>query len=93
MFMSYNEIIDDILLFGLDTDAKLAFRSIKESQLIDIHILAGQRIRATYKLWDDANPLTMLNYVPELVGGIDVNPKHPENMSYSIIRTLWQRLK
>lgn len=93
MFMSFNEIVDDIILYGLTTQAHAAFRTISESELIALHRISGQAIRDKYLLNDRLNPLTLLNYVPDLHLGVDINPKHPESTSYRVIHTIWQRLK
>ena len=93
MFMSLDEIVDDIFLYKLTEGAKQAFRKVGEEDLIHLHHTFGQTIRFEYQLWSDENPYTMLNYVPEKVDGIDVNPKHPDNFSQQVIKTIWKRMQ
>lgn len=93
MFLSFNEIVDDIILYGLDTKAKSTFRGLVEAELIALHVISGRAIRDKYRLTDVNNPLTMLNYVPDIQMGVDMNPKHPETTSYRVVHTIWQRLK
>lgn len=93
MFMSLQEIVDDLLLYKLTEGAKQAFRKVGEDDLIHLHHTFGQHIRFEYRLWDDDNPYTKLNYVPEMVSGVDINPKHPDNFSQAIIRAIWKRMQ
>ena len=93
MFKTFDEIVEDLMLYKLDTVAVNVLRKMAESELIELHKLTGDTVRREYRLWDNSNPVTMLNYIPNMSMGVDVNPKHPEAMSYSIIRTIWKRLQ
>lgn len=94
MFKTFEEIIEDMMLFQLEEEIKRQLRSLKEDDLIRLHHSVGQVIRNEYNLWDKDNPLTMLNYEPMLSEeGIDYNPKHPDSVSMDIIKTVWKRLQ
>jgi hypothetical protein len=93
MFMSLHEIVDDIMLYKLSEGAKQAFRKVGEKDLVHLHHTFGQTVRFEYQLWNDENPYTRLNYVPIVVDNVDVNPKHPDNFSNEIIRTIWKRMQ
>lgn len=93
MFMSFDEIVDDLMLYKLSEEAKQAFRKISEEDLVLLHHSIGQSIRYQYMLWSNSNPYTTLNYQPEIVDGVDVNPKHPDNFSSRILKTIWKRMQ
>lgn len=93
MFMTFDEIIEDLMLYRLDMKAISSLRKISESEIIELHKITSTSICVEYDLWNIDNPLTLKNYVPQLEHGIDVNPKHPESMSYKIIHSIWKRIK
>lgn len=93
MFMSFNEIVDDMMLYRLDVSARIALRAVSKPELAAVHMLLGRPIRQKYELMDVNNPLTLLNYVADVQNGVDINPKHPENVSKRIVETIWSRLQ
>lgn len=93
MFMTFDEIVDDMMLFRLDVSARISLRSVSKEELVAVHHLLGRPIRQKYELMDVNNPLTLLNYVADIQNGVDLNPKHPDNVSKRIIETIWSRLQ
>lgn len=93
MFTSVDEIVEDILLYNLDEKAKHEFRTLAEEDLIYLHSGFGREVRNQYQLWEPSNPLTMLNYTPQIEDGVDVNPKHPDAVSFDVIKEIWRRLQ
>jgi hypothetical protein len=85
MFMSEQEIIDDMCLYVLTEDAKRSFRKITdEKHLIQLHSTLGRWIRNRYLLWDEDNPYTDKN---------PSSPKHPDQLSMTIITRIWSMLQ
>ena len=78
-FLSEEEIIDD-LLHNVISDYEQAMISITDyDSLIRYHMTLGMFIRNKYNLWDSNNPL-IIN-------------KHPDDVSFEIIQSLWKRLQ
>ncbi len=64
-------------------------KQVQRDDMIQFHHSVGMFIRNQYLLWDENNPLTMLNYEPQVVNGMDENPKHPDAVSQEILRRVW----
>lgn len=95
-FLSVDEIVDDLINRQLDAADQAEIKQIAERDLVLYHHSMGQFIRNFYELWNPNNPHTLLNYQEMLEdhGGhsVDVNPKHPDNVSMEVIKRLWERL-
>lgn len=93
MFMSFDQIVDDMLLFMFDEQAKRSIRNLPEADLMPLFAFLYTHICKRYRLHDMNNPLTLLDYEPDLVFGVDVNPKRPEAVSYELLHSLWKRMQ
>lgn len=92
-FKTFNEIVDDAFT-NLDEESITFLKACEKDQLISMHHWYGRHIRNHYELWNPENPLTMVDYVPEInEDGADASARHPDQMSMSIIERLWQRAK
>lgn len=60
---------------------------------IEYHHGFGTSVRNEFWLWHPENPHTMKDYVPEIKGGCDVNPRHADNTCGKIIEKLHARIK
>lgn len=92
-YLSRHEIVDDVLLYRLTEEAKIAFRKIDREDVSQLVDSIGQYIIDDYELWDAENPYTLLNYKPQIIGEHDVNPKHPYNLCYRILLDVWERMQ
>lgn len=90
-FLTFNEIVDDIVSHLTDNERAI-LRETYRSELPIFHHSTGRHIRNYYDLWKDGNPLTTLNYVPEIRNGVDWSERHPDAVSTKIIEAVWERV-
>lgn len=90
-FLNEQQIVED-LLKNLHPTKLGSLAEFKFEDLIQLHHSFGRMIRNEYKLWNQNNPLTLLDYVPQLEGGCDVNPKHPDAVSFRIMQQVHNKL-
>lgn len=97
-YMSAPEIVNDLVNTLTDDDIK-EWQKMPKSDLIMLHHSLGQYIRNHYKLWERENPLTSVWVIDNESGnetyikdGVDCHPNHPDQMSFSIIENVWDRL-
>ena len=64
---------------------------VKEAPAVYHHGF-GTGVRNEFHLWHPENPFTMKDYVPEIRGGADCNPRHADNTSGRILEELHKRL-
>lgn len=84
MTMTVEQIADDIL--GKWTFAtREEFKNTKFEDLIRYHHGFGTAIRNEYKLWER-------KWTPEVRNGVDYSPEHPDQISQTIIETMWKKL-
>lgn len=94
MFMTFDEIVEDMLLFQMTEVLKRSLRVLKEKDLVSLHHTVGQAIMNHYNMWNPNNPLTLLKYEPMMSeSGVDYNPKHPDSVSMDVITVVWKRLQ
>lgn len=79
-FLSFNEIVIDMLLYRLDEKTKKTIKILKKKDLIHLHKSLGEYICKEYKLWDKDNPLTLKDYQPQIqtrrrVQEVEINGK------------------
>lgn len=86
-------MVEDLMLFRMDEHAKVALGKCTIDDVNALHCTLGPVIRSMYRLWDNDNPETMLNYQAHIVGGVDINPRHPENVSKRILLAAWEFMK
>lgn len=92
LYLSPDEIHNDILLSKLDEQTKRALRDLPQTDLIMCHHTFGRWIRNFYRLWEQDNPYTMLHHQPDLQNGVDHSVTHPDYVSQKIIERLWRTL-
>lgn len=107
-FLSEAEIVEDILRKLSEEDRNYIRANRKEIEAVYFDGSFGRWIRNQYNLWDEANPHTMLNYVPQMekwsdpdfpnvvIEGdteCDMNPKHPDNFSGNIRKEVYRRIR
>lgn len=78
MFMTFDEIVEDVLK-GLDKGSKSVLKVVPKEGLIRFHHGAGTTIRNKYSLWNPRNPLTQA--------------REPDSVSMEIIEAVWQKLQ
>ena len=88
-FLSPDEIVL-VLFLRLKDDAGV--QEFLEEGPESYHHGLGTDVRNEFHLWHPENPHTMRDYVPELRGGVDYNPRHADNMSGYILKQLHARL-
>ena len=82
--MTVDEIAADILgkwAFPVREE----FKNTPFDKLIQYHHGFGTAIRNEYKLWER-------KWIPELRYGVDFSPEHPDQISQTIIETMWHKL-
>lgn len=90
-FLTFGEIVDDIVANRLGSGAEEDIIGCAEEELWRLHHSFGRWIRNSYGLWLESNPLTN-NDQSYVCDGIDHNPKHPDSVSFDIIREVYSRL-
>lgn len=88
-FLSPQEIV--AVLFDRLKDKKGVDDFIR-SNPIEFHHGLGTGVRNEFHLWHPENPFTVKDHVPELRGGVDYSPRHPDNVSGRILEELHKRL-
>jgi hypothetical protein len=94
VFLSPEEIADDLMLYRMSTLALTVMRrhSLEETlSLVNSDI--GHSIRAAYELWNEENPYTAGSFDPNAHVTLDGNPKHPHNVTRQILTIVWKRLQ
>lgn len=92
MYKTLNEIVDDAYS-KLDADEIAFLKEYPRDQLLSVHNWYGRYLRNEYSLWAEDNPLTMLDYVSEMKEGVDCCPRHPDQMSMTILERIWERIQ
>lgn len=92
-FKGVEEIIEDMLLYKMAEADKAQLKAMTEKDLIQLHHSFGRWIRNHYKLWDENNPHTLLNYEPVMIEGVDCSEKHPDAVSMAVIEGMWKKLQ
>lgn len=94
MYLSFDEVVDDMLLYRMSEDEKAKIRAMSQAKLKDVYLQSGHDLRVFYRLWDSNNPFTIAgHYEPKIVDGVDINEKHPDNFSMRVIEAIWRRLQ
>lgn len=93
--MTFDEIVSDLLQSIPFADQKV-LAAMKETELWMLHRSTGMWIRNVYGLWA-GNPLTE-KWVNDptsriIEHDIDVSPHHPDEVSNSIIKAVWQQVQ
>lgn len=89
-FLSPNEITD-ILFARFKDDPEV--RHFADNGPEGFHHGLGTSVRNEFFLWHPNNPHTMKDYDPLMKDGVDCSPRHPDNLSNSILVALHARLK
>lgn len=94
-FMTFEEVVDDLERWAVRHPGEaLWVKGLGErGALIETHHGFGRWVRNWYGLWREGNPLTMLDYRPQVEAGVDGNPKHPDAVSARLIEALYERLR
>jgi hypothetical protein len=87
-YSTFQSIVDDMLVDGLEEDSKNVLSGFKESELITLHHTLGQDIRNKYELWNPEHPLTKGYEEDEDLA----EPKHPDTVSFKIIKAIHAEL-
>lgn len=88
-FLTKQQIVNNIIA-TMEDESRIALQNMAIGDLYQFHHSTGRHIRNHYLLWDPQNPLTMLDYVPELREDVDYNPKHPDAVSMDIMKEVWR---
>lgn len=107
--MTIPEIVEDVIKLVGESDRKFIQANREDMESVWFDSAFSRWIRNEYKLWSPDNPLTMLNYVPELrkvqinehgdlvddAEGVecDCNPRHPDSVSAKIQKEVYQRIR
>lgn len=90
-FLTKAQIVDHIIS-QLTVEHRYVLRNSSKDELPLFHFSWGMHIRNTYRLWDRNNPLTS-RWVPDTsTEGVDCSPYHPDQVSYDIICTVWEKV-
>lgn len=68
-----------------NTDDQRAFLCTPREKLTSYHNNIGRTIRNEFKLWET-------EWKPDIVGGIDCSPHHPDQVSMRVIEGVWDKL-
>jgi len=70
-----------------------------EDVVMQQHHGYGRHIRNEYKLWEKTHPLTKawhqatdINDQTHIKNGVDYHPDHPDEISSSIIKLIWEKI-
>ena len=88
-FLSPAEIV--AVLFDRLKDANGVENFMRDGPAVYHHGF-GTSVRNEFHLWHPENPFTMKDYIPELHGGTDYNPRHPDNICERILEDLYKML-
>lgn len=58
-------------------------KSIPLSEMTQFHSTLGMQIRNRFELWKRS-------WTPNIVGGMDISPDHPDNFSMKILEEFWK---
>lgn len=78
-------IVSEVLEFIRNAPEIETFIKTPKNQLYMFHHTLGQHIRNKYSLWE-------VYWEPEIKDGVDCSPNHPDNISMTIIKHVWDRL-
>lgn len=94
-FMTFDEIVDDLVRWAARHPKERSWlvELGMRNQLIETHHGFGRWVRNWYGLWREGHPLTMKDYKPEVVEGVDQSPRHPDAVSARLIQVLYERLQ
>jgi hypothetical protein len=83
----FNDIVK-IVEKQIRNDPKLYYhlKSCRQNELIRYHHTLGRSIRYEFKLWDR-------EWKPDISNGIDISPRHPEQVSMSVIEKVWENIQ
>jgi hypothetical protein len=87
-YLSPEEIVNDLLTSLPKRDLNVIKHTVQKD-LIFFHMNLGRDIRNNYKLWDEDNPYTS----PKQKTHAEYQPIHPDELSFTIIGMLWERLQ
>ena len=59
------------------------FKEMSKDRLIQYHHSLGRDIRNEFSLWQ-------YEWTPQIEGGFDMSPDHPDSISMRIIETVWE---
>ena len=88
-FLSPQEIVEVLFQRLKDDPGAVQFA---EAGPAFYHHGFGTGVRNEFHLWHPENPFTMKDYVPEIRGGADCNPRHADNTCGRILDELHKRL-
>jgi hypothetical protein len=88
MSTKINEITDLVMhWFGTaDPQMQMEFQATRFADLHRFHQSIGQDIRNEFRLWEQP-------WEPDLVGGVDMSPNHPDALSMKVIEEVWRRVQ
>ena len=90
-FLTFDEIVDDIVANRLSSGAEEDLVTCPEEDLCMFHLSFGMWIRNSYGLWLKGNPLTN-DDDSHVRNGIDYNPMHPDEVSFKIMSAVHKKL-
>lgn len=67
-------------------EAQLDFVKRPKNEIYYYHSTLGRSIRNEFKLWE-------YMWEPEIIGGVDHSPDHPDQVSDRIMTALWEKLR
>jgi hypothetical protein len=88
MRVSFDEMVDEVFswLEGEPQENFDVFVDTRKDELFKYHHTLGRSIRNTFELWS-------IEWVPELIGGVDYSPNHPDQISMRVIEEVWNRAR
>jgi hypothetical protein len=88
MSVNLSEIAEQVVYWfsAADGEMQLEFQATRFEDLHRFHHTLGQNIRNEFRLWEQP-------WEPDLVGGVDMSPDHPDALSMRIIQEVWRRVQ
>lgn len=85
--MTIDEQVEVVIGWFNETPEKFReiFKNTPKEKLVSYHDSLGRQIRNHFKLWT-------VEWEPEIKGGVDYSPNHPDAVSMKIIETVWERV-
>lgn len=88
MNYSFDEMVDEVYSWieGEPKENIDQFIDVRKDNLFRYHHTLGRSIRNTFELWS-------MEWVPELINGVDHSPNHPDQVSMRVIEEVWERAR
>lgn len=85
------EEIAQIIFYELDKDSIKAIKedALTAEDMVRYHHSVGRSIRNRFLLWDENNPYTKVDCLPNNQGVID-DPLFPDQVSHEILKRVWE---